>query len=70
MKIYPLLFLILAFVAATLGFAVLSGTVATVMQVAFMALFLAFVFALAHGRRVQKPTRGSFATSFKESEIA
>ena len=69
MKFYPLLFLALAFAAATLGFAVLSGTAAIVMQVSFMVLFLGFGFALARGQKIQKPVRGSFATSFKESEL-
>jgi uncharacterized membrane protein YtjA (UPF0391 family) len=70
MKLYPLLFLALTFAAATLGFAVLSGAAATIMQVSFMILFVGFSVALARGKKVEKPVRGSFATSFKESELA
>jgi uncharacterized membrane protein YtjA (UPF0391 family) len=68
MKFYPLLFLALAFAAATLGFAVLSGAAATVMQVMFIILFVGFGVALAREKKIQKSARGTFATSFKESE--
>ena len=70
MKFYPLLFLAIAFTAATLGFAVLSGTAAVIMQVIFVVCFLGFGFALARDKKVQKPVKSSFASSFKESEIA
>jgi uncharacterized membrane protein YtjA (UPF0391 family) len=70
MKFYSLLFLALAFMAATLGSAVLSGTAATVMQVSFMVLFLGFSGALARGKKIEKSVPGRFATSFKESELA
>ena len=68
MKYYSLLFLALSFIAATLGFGLLTGTPAFIARAFFVAFFVLFALALVRRKKVKRPVRGSFATSF-QSEV-
>jgi len=68
MKYSFLLLACLAFVAALLGFGVLSGLAATVCRLLFLALFVLTAFLLFRASRVRKPVPSTFAASFKTEQ--
>ncbi len=49
---YSILFLIIALVAAILGFGVIAGTAATIAKVLFVLFLILFVASLLRGKRV------------------
>ena len=51
MLYYALMFLVIAFVAAMLGFAMLAGVAATIAKVMFVLFLILFIVALARGKR-------------------
>lgn len=48
---YAITFLIIALIAAALGFGALAGTSATIAKVFFVVFLVFFVFSLVRGRR-------------------
>jgi len=64
-KYSSLLFAVVSFITAILGFGILSGSAATVFRILFMVSFIMMVLGLLPLRKVKKPVRSSFATSFQ-----
>lgn len=50
---WALTFLIIAIIAAALGFGLIAGTAALIARVCFLLFLILFVIALISGRRVQ-----------------
>lgn len=48
---YAVLFLVIALIAAVLGFGVIAGTAATIAKVLFLIFLVLFVVSLLRGRR-------------------
>lgn len=53
MLYYTIVFLIVAIIAGSLGFGVISGTAATIAKVLFIIFLVLFILSLVRGRRMR-----------------